>query len=763
MRKTIWHTEYQRAVLVFIFLFGVCPTTSIAKSLESQCEACHAEQVADWRQSHHFHAMEPATPSSALGNFNNHTQNLADENVVFSHEGSALFIEMLNLDGKRQRFEVAYTFGYEPLQQYMFDAGNGKYQFFPYAWDSRPSAQGGQRWFVLHPEQGPADEFHWSNMGQNWNQMCADCHSTQYRKNFDPDSGVYHSEYSAVNVSCEACHGDSDAHLSWANGDTAIADKGFAQYIGAQSPLFRVDTDGLMKSIATLRPSAQISVCASCHSRRAALDDLAAPGAYYDSYQPALITAELYHADGQIWDEDYVWGSFLQSKMHEAGVTCTNCHNPHSGKLKLEGNQVCTQCHDTKKYDATSHHGHAPSSKGGFCVDCHMPETTYMQIDPRRDHSYTIPRPDLTASLGVPNACTGCHDTKSARWAQSQIQQWHPQGIIGSEHFAEAFHAADTGAAGADQKLTKIAQDAAYPDIIRASALQRMVATPGQNAIVAIVRAVRDDDPLKRQAAITAASPYPIAERWRMLNSLLNDSRDSIRMEAARALAPILSEPGQGGLTEQQQRTLSEGLDAYRRAQMYQADRGFAHVNLGTLAQSLGQMPGAKAHYEKAISVEPIFIPAYVNLADLYRLEKNESAAQNVLKRALAVNDGAQVVHYALAMSYIRQGNKVQALEHLERAARDDPPNQPNSTYIYTYGLLLQDQGQLEQAARQLRRAFAISPNNPDISYTLAQVYLSLGNNKAALQAAHHLNTLVPGNPQIQGLLRHIQQLPMEP
>ncbi|WP_041523827.1 tetratricopeptide repeat protein [Gilvimarinus agarilyticus] len=743
-------------ILVVGILVALASAVSFSAGLEEKCASCHAEQVKDWQQSHHFHAMEPATPQTVLGDFTNQTLNYQGATATFTRQGEQLFISMPGLDGKLQTLAVAYTFGYEPLQQYMFDAGKGKYQFFPFAWDSRVKENGGQRWFVLHPEQTPSDEFHWSNMGQNWNQMCADCHSTDFRKGFDLESQSYHSTYSAVNVSCAACHGSAEQHLKWAEGDKSIADKGYSTYIGVKAPLFRENDQGLMQAIADIKPSRQVQVCASCHSRRSALADSQAPDDYHNTFEPALITEGLYHADGQIWDEDYVWGSFLQSKMHEAGVTCSNCHNPHSGQIKLPGNQVCTQCHTQETYEDKKHHGHTLGSIGSACVDCHMPSTTYMQIDARRDHSFKVPRPDLSQSLGVPNACNGCHKDKSAKWSEANILQWHPESnYLGHEHFATAFHKGDTGAADAGQELTKIAQDPRYPDIIRASALHRMARTPGQNAVVAIARAVRDGDPIKRQAAIEAASAYPTPDKWRMLSELLDDTHLPVRTQAARSLARMLVQPQETALDATDSARLRKVLDEYREVQAYQADRGFAHTNLGNLEHELGRSRNAEKHYRKAIEVEPIFMPAYVNLADLYRIRQNEAKVQEVLQQALAINEGAAAVRYAMAMSYIRQGDKPKALPELKAAASGADAS---ANFIYTYGLLLQDMNRIPDAIVQLQKAYEREPGNPDISYTLSQLYAANQQYDRALFYAKKLNALVPGNQQIQQMLRQLEQ-----
>ncbi|AIY67357.1 tetratricopeptide repeat protein [Pseudoalteromonas piratica] len=726
-------------------------------SPETVCASCHQSQVKDWQSSHHFHAMEKASEASVLGDFNNVTLKYQNETVRFYKQGQQFYIDMPNLDGVISSYPVAFTFGYEPLQQYMFDFGNGHFQFFPFAWDSRKATLGGQRWFILHPEQDTHDEFHWSQKGQNWNSMCADCHSTDFKKNFDLNTNRFNSSFSAINVSCNACHGDSKHHLNWANGDQSIQNKGFKTKIGAKTALFKTNSKGEMHSVEPLKDSDQVKLCASCHGRRSSLSDRHSPHDFFNAFQPALITPQLYQTDGQVWDENYVWGSFVQSKMHDAGVTCSNCHNPHSGKLKIEGNQTCTQCHASSTFDTPKHHGHMLNSSGSQCVDCHMPTTTYMQVDARRDHSFKVPRPDLTLKTGVTNACNQCHQDKTANWAVSQIKQWHPSSKhIGSDHFATSFYRAENRLPGADTLLTRISQDNTYPDIIRASALYRMRETPGNNALVAIARAVKDVEPLKRSAAINAAAAYPVVDRWRLYNHLLEDQHKSIRIEAARGLAAMLIAAFPNELSEADKQRLSTGLAEYRQTQMYNAERGYAHTNLGLLALELKDFKQAKVHYLDAINIEPIFMPAYVNLADLYRQQGNETKAQKMLKQALKVNAKASEVHYALAMSQIRSKQKQAALESLKKAT-DFAKN--NASYAYTYALLLQDQKLLDEAIRYFEKAYSITPNNPDISYSLAQSYIQLNQFQQALFYAQNLAKLVPDNPQINQMVQQLRMM----
>ncbi|WP_105265595.1 tetratricopeptide repeat protein [Pseudoalteromonas sp. T1lg76] len=717
-----------------------------------QCQSCHQEQVADWQASHHFRAMNPATAEFVLGAFDGQRIAFEKQMLTLSKEGDDFVLHREYPNGSKESEKVHYTFGYQPLQQYLVADERGGYQFIPLAWDSRTKEEGGQRWFILHPQQRSTDEFHHTQMGQNWNHMCADCHSTDFKKQFSSQSNRFASSYAAINIDCAACHGDSQQHLQWAEGDKNIEHKGFSKDISTQIALFSRGADGSLLPQGEVKQTEQIAQCATCHARRSQLADREPHAELLDTFKPALLTPQLYHVDGQILDEDYVWGSFLQSKMYAAGVTCSNCHNPHSGKLKLDGNQTCTQCHDSSQYQSTEHHGHTLGSTGSQCVDCHMPSTTYMQVDPRRDHSLRVPRPDLSIQTQAPNACNGCHQDKTPQWAVNAIKTWHPDSnYLGKSHFSQAFYAADQGLPTASQLLTRIAQSSEYTDIIRASALARMARYPDKNTLVAISRAVRDEEPLKRLGAIEAARGFPLPQRYTLLQPLLADPRLAIRTGAARALAAMLVVPFPNNLQDAPRAELAKALEEYRQTERYNSERASSHTNLGNLALELEQIKVAHQHYEQAIAVEPIYIPAYVNLADLYRRQGDEGKVRAVLTQALQQDADNAAVHYALAMSWVREKNRTKAKEHLALAAQYGSVN-----HIYTYGLLLNEMGETQGALTQLARAFALDSNNADLCYTLVQIHINEQNYRQALRYATRLQELVPRDPQIAALVEKL-------
>ncbi|MEZ6071505.1 MAG: multiheme c-type cytochrome [Pirellulales bacterium] len=418
----------------------------------NSCIQCHAGQYERWQDSPHDLAMDLATEETVLGDFNDATLEHYGVRSRMFRDGERFMIETDGPKGDLETFEVKYTFGVEPLQQYMVEFDDGRVQVLPIAWDTKE-----RRWFHLYPDQDiPAgDWLHWTGAGQTWNYMCVECHSTGVERNYDVATDSYATAYSEIDTSCEACHGPGSLHVELAERPSLFWDRRIGY------------------GLADLKSTAkgEIDTCAPCHSRRRVIYPGYEPGdEYLDFYLPEMLAGQHYHVDGQIKEEDYVYGSFLQSLMYHKGVRCTDCHDPHSTKLKFEGNKLCGQCHSPGKYDGPLHHRHKVGTPGAQCVDCHMPETTYMVVDPRRDHSIRIPRPDLTVALGTPNACNGCHNDKSADWAADQIVEWYgdsPHRQV--PHFGHVIAAGRQHAAGADDALAELAATQSQPAIVRAA------------------------------------------------------------------------------------------------------------------------------------------------------------------------------------------------------------------------------------------------------------------------------------------------------
>jgi hypothetical protein len=510
------------------------------------CGTCHERELKLWIGSHHQLAMQRASDSSVLGGFNN--TSLAHSGVTssFFRRGGRFMVRTEGPDGALHDYEIKYTFGVYPLQQYLIELPGGRFQALGIAWDTRAREDGGQRWFDLYAGRTlrAGDPLHWTGLDQNWNFMCADCHSTNLRKNYHFGTRTYSTSYAEINVACEACHGPGSNHLAWAarSGDWRRFEASHGLPVALddrRGVTWTIDrTTGNAMRSEPRKSEREIQICARCHSRRSQIhEDYVHGQPVDDDYRVSLLDDNLYYPDGQIKDEVYEYGSFIQSRMYHAGVTCSDCHEPHSLKLRVEGSGVCLQCHAARKYDSARHHFHKAGGRGSRCVECHMPARTYMVVDARRDHSMRIPRPELSVELGVPNACNGCHRDKTAVWASLLVAKWYGHQPAGFQRFAETLHAGSIGAPGARELLAKLTADRQQPAIARASALALMAADPGSATAEPMRDSVRDTSSMVRRAAARVLSGAAFQASAGTVAPLLDDRVRGVRIEAAQALA----------------------------------------------------------------------------------------------------------------------------------------------------------------------------------------------------------------------------------
>ncbi|MGE0649288.1 MAG: tetratricopeptide repeat protein [Alphaproteobacteria bacterium] len=720
------------------------------------CAGCHASEADAWRDSHHALAMQHATETSVLGDFNDARITAGGVTSRFFRRDGKFMVETDGADGALQAFEVQFTFGVDPLQQYLVAFPNGRLQALPLAWDTRPEADGGQRWFHLYPDQRIAhdDPLHWTGLQQNWNYMCADCHTTNLRRNFDPANQTYKTTYSELNVSCEACHGPGSEHLAWAADRNDDPSKGLVVALDERrGVVWTLDPETGNSSRSRPRETTrEIETCAFCHSRRAPISDRAHPAAPVgDSYRVSLLEEGLYFADGQIRDEVYEYGSFLQSRMFHEGVTCSDCHEPHSATLRAPGNAVCTQCHAEETFATAEHHHHAMDSAGAECASCHMPERTYMVVDPRHDHSMRIPRPDLSVSLKTPNACNGCHADESAQWAADHVSRWAGTPKPGFQRFAQALSDGVLGAPGAREHLLALATDPAHPGIARASALDRLDRIDSPASLAALRQLLEDPDPLVRRAAVEAYRSAPAMALPDLL-PLLDDPVRDVRLAVSFQLAAI---PPQELRIDARLRR-ERGIEEYIAAQRANADRPEAHHNLGGLFMTLGRITEAEASLRTALATDAAFVPAAVTLADLYRASGRDAEGEPVLRAMIARQPQEPAPHHALGLWLIRNGGTPsQAISELKLAAR---LGVADARYGYVYAVALAETGDRAAALQALQEVLMHHPNHRDSLYAIAIFEHDAGNAAAATRYAEQLAVLEPGYPYVQRLLAQLRQ-----
>jgi len=694
-----------------------------------KCIDCHEKAADAWSGSDHDRAMAVASDSTVRGDFNDAVFEGRVVTSRFYRRDGKFYVHTQGPGGEMGEFEIAYTFGWEPLQQYLIPFPGGRLQALSIAWDTER-----QRWFHLYPNQviPPSDWLYWTRNAQNWNGMCAECHSTNLIKGYDAPSKTFSTTWSEIDVSCEACHGPGSRHVEWAE----------------LPPMARPERENYDLVIQTsgITNRQQVELCAPCHSRRTELGDYDHTDPdLLDNVLPAVLQEGLYHADGQILDEVYVYGSFVQSKMYRMGIRCSDCHDVHSLTLHKDGNALCLQCHQAETYDRYDHHFHkkiyqGKPSDGALCVKCHMVEQPFMVVDWRADHSLRLPRPDLSQEIGVPNACTqsGCHDDRPLSWSLQAYRRWY--GAARRPHYGTILAAGRAGRPEAQDELVRLAGDVLGPPIVRATALTLLGGYPGPEATQAFDRALADEDALIRYTALSSLQIGTDTQYVQLVSPLLFDAVRAVRIEAASRLAGT----PEAMLEPYQREALAEGLAEYERTMSYSLDFSFAGLNLGNLYVRLGDAARAEQYYRDALEVDDLFYPAKVNLAVLYNQQGRNEEAEQLLREVVRDYPEEYDAAYSLGLLLAEMGRVDDAAEYLGRASRGMPDR---GRVHYNYGLALQSLGRLPEAEGALRRALATEPDNLDFQFALADHYARRGRWADALRLAERMIAEHPENP----------------
>ena len=671
-----------------------------------QCISCHQQSHDKWQQSDHAKAMAIADKNSVLANF---------ENVDVKHYGQKahFFIKdnryqvRIVYDDNVNNYQIKYTFGHYPLQQYLVETEQGRLQVLPFAWDSRTKADGGQRWYhnYSHEEIRPEDRLHWRQPLQNWNGMCADCHSDGLKRNYDSDKNQFDTIFDNINVGCLSCHGDMSEHAEHNKSNKRNVANDVTSIKHPTGQWLRAVGDKTATWQGVKRDNSFMDNCFACHALRAPLTDGFKPNTpFLQQFMPQLPTAPNYHADGQIKEEVYVYGSFLQSKMYGKGVNCIDCHDKHTMKLKIEGNGLCLQCHGGEVYNVKSHHQHQESSAGAQCANCHMPTTRYMGVDDRRDHSFKIPRPDLSTQFNTPNACIKCHDNKSNQWASANLEKWHgkPKALAKSKPFLMALN--NGQAINLEDHLSIIA-DSKLDVISRASALQMLSFTTQMVTIEILKPYLTHQEDLIRLSAATTALLLTPKIRVLHLSPLLTDKFKAIRVAAARSLVT-------SRIAVEYQQAFNSAFNELLSSNDLTSWRGEGRANQGLLALETNQISTAEQAFLGAITVEPYFDTGYINLADLYRTQQRSAEVASVLAKGMKNLPNSGALKYAYGLHLVRVQQHSKALGFFEQATIVEPQS---PQYLYAYILSLDGQGETVKAVNKLQKRIGKYSDNQQL------------------------------------------------
>lgn len=668
---------------------------------DKNCVSCHEKENNLWKGSDHDLAMQVANDSTVLGDFNNVKIEIDGVKYFFYKQENKFLVQVNEIDGSEKVYQINYTFGVTPLQQYLVDFPKGKKQVLRVTWNSKD-----HKWF--HQYAGDKikshDWLHWTKSAQNWNTMCAECHSTNLKKNYFVEKDSFHTTYSFINVSCEMCHGPGENHVNWANADPK--DKNY-QILNGKTQ------------------NQQVNLCAPCHSRRTKLTENLEPGEYFeDQYMIQTINTNFYHADGQIDDEDYVFGSFMQSMMYANKVKCSDCHDMHSMKLKFDGNTLCLQCHVNTTYNTKKHHFHNENTDASQCINCHMTGKNYMGNDFRRDHSFRVPRPDQSEKYGTPNACNGCHKDKSNKWAANYIKKWY--GSKRKDHFSDQLILSSQQNLTTSQRneLDDFINDLKYPAIARATAISNLNYTTNEQ-YSSLLTALNDSSALVRFNALSKFRYVPMQDRMPVVLKHLTDTTKMVRIGAAEIAIGF----DENSLSDVDKTNLINARRELETMMYSNADFSTGRMQLGDYFLQNNDLVTAIKHYQIALEKDSLLFPVYSNLATAYSMKGDNKKAMQTLETWMKLQPENSRPYYLRALLNFELKNDDKAVADLKKAIR---LNANDTRAMYNLATYYYQKKMLIGALKNIQKALKIEPANRDYRYLLALIYQSVGNIEGA-------------------------------
>ena len=669
---------------------------------DQNCVSCHEKENDLWKGSHHDLAMQVANDSTVLGDFNNVKKVIDGVKYHFYKQNNKFLVKIKEIDGSEKIYQITYAFGLTPLQQYLVDFDKGKKQVLRVTWDSKDN-----KWF--HQYAGDKisthDWLHWTKTAQNWNTMCAECHSTNLKKNYFVEKDSFHTTYSYINVSCEMCHGPGEKHVNWANSDPK--DKNFQIILGKTQ-------------------QEQVNLCAPCHARRSKLSANLEPGKHFeDQYMIQTLGTNFYHADGQIEEEDYVFGSFMQSMMYANKVKCSDCHDMHSMQLKFDGNTLCAQCHVNTTYDTKKHHFHKENTEASQCINCHMTGKNYMGNDFRRDHSFRVPRPDQSVKYNTPNACKGCHEDESNQWAADWIKKWY--GPKRRDHFSDALILSSQNNLNDEQRkdLDNFINDLKYPAIVRATVINNLNYINNEQ-FGALLISLQDSSALVRYHALIKFRALPMQDRMSIVLKHVNDTTKLVRIGAAQLAIGF----DENNLNDIEKSNLIKSRRELETMLYGNADFSTGRMQLGDYFLQNNDINTAIKHYKMAIQKDSLLFPVYSNLATAYSIHGENNMALQTMETWMKLEPTSGRPYYLRGLLNFELKENDKAIADLKKAILLDPNDTRSMYNLATY--YFQERKDLQLAEKYIKTALKVEPENQDFKYLLALIYRDQGKLKSS-------------------------------
>ena len=700
------------------------------------CKECHEAAYAHWQNSNHGLAERGYRKDMDDKGFSP-KQTLThgkDTSEAFLDADGLAKILTRGFNNERRAYPVVRVIGNHPLRQFLIAAPGGRLQTCDVSYDPKKN-----EFFDVYGEEerNPGDWGSWTGQGMNWNAMCAACHNTRLRKNYEPSTNSYHTKMAEMSVGCESCHGPMKDHVQW-----------------QKNPPPGIKKDAKDPTIKRQSRDQMLDTCAACHARRSEISGDLIPGESFFDHFSLTVTDEtdIYHPDGQVRDENYEFASFLSSKMGHAGIRCVDCHEPHSNKRLIEGNMLCMRCHGggtqppATVIDPATHGHHQPGSTGNDCTSCHMPITNYMQRHPRHDHGFTIPDPLLTKEFGTPNACNRCHTDKDADWALKHSNEWYGEKLNRpSRTRALLIGRARRGDPTAREGLIALLKTEPIP-AWQATICHLLGRWAGDaDSTTALLGVLKNPSPLVREAAVRSLVPQAHQQNEtvrKAIQPLLDDPLRSVRVAAAWALVDKLD------LTHKAGGELVHMLDL-------NADQPTGRMQLSQFAFLRGDAASAIKQIRKAIQWDPNSPPFHHDLAILLSTTGDADGAIKALEEAIRLDPNEAEYHYKLALAWNEAGVVTKAATELKKTVELDPGN---ARAWYNLGLALNSTNKPQEAIQALLQGEAADPTDASIPYARATIHARYGQKQQAIEAAASALQIRRDFPEAMQLLQSLSR-----
>ncbi|WP_321996661.1 ammonia-forming cytochrome c nitrite reductase subunit c552 [Draconibacterium orientale] len=695
------------------------------------CIECHENFYKLWQPSYHAQAMMPINAEFMAKHGVPNSESIDVEGHQFHVEFKDSTMMMYEHDGEKlvATYDVIYAMGGHNVYTFLTPFEKGKLQNIPLAYDANR-----EEWFnypmagMRHfSDEYPEDEaLPWKDDLFAFNTGCYSCHISQLSTNFDLETDTYHTTWKEPGINCETCHGPAGEHV---------------RIFKALKEGEEADKLGLI-STKVFTQEQNNAACAPCHAKMNPITPSFMPGdKFFDNYNLTTLEDRDFYPDGRSLGENYTMTEWMMNPCIEmSDLHCVTCHTSSGRDRNRDNpNQACLNCHTNRIKDMETHTGH-PEEVGLTCLSCHMPKREFVGRFLRSDHSFRPPMPEATIKFGSPNACNQCHKDKSPEWA-NQIVKARPNGDYQEEtlQWAQMIKEARDMNWENVEKMYEYIRNPETDEVVANSLIRLLGNFPSASKTEVLIDALNNKSELVRSSAAYGLGGIITEE---VKYALLKACQDNIRLVRVQAANAILSFP-QDQFTSEQRTIIADAEKEYVASMTSRLDSWSNHYNLGLYYQNKGEVSQSLSSYETAARLYPESVLPLINSSVLYSYVGNNEKAEQNLKKVLEFDPKNEAANLNLGLLLAEQGRMDEAEKALVTAFEANPEQQ--GVAAKNLCVILANKGDLSGAVKYAEAAYKASPENPNYGYTLAYYQMQNGQKSEAIII---LEKMVKGTPE---------------